>query len=90
MESATQGIESARADFYPDINLTAFIGLNAVGLDNLFKGSSRQMGVTPALRLPLFDGKRLRARALDTRVSLMKALGGGWTDGTDAVQVSQH
>ena len=32
----------------------------------------------------------LRARALDTRVSLMKALGGGWTDGTDAVQVSQH
>ena len=32
----------------------------------------------------------LRARALDKRVSLMKALGGGWTDGTDAVQVSQH
>jgi len=32
----------------------------------------------------------LRARALDTRVSLMKALGGGWTDGTAAVQVSQH
>ena len=62
VEAATQGIESAKADFYPDVNLTAFVGLNALGLDNLLQGSSRQMGITPALRLPIFDGKRLRAQ----------------------------
>ena len=62
VEAATQGITSARADFYPDINITAFIGLNAIGFDKLFQGSSRQMGVTPALRLPIFDGERLRAQ----------------------------
>ena len=62
VEAATRGIDSAKADFYPDVNLTAFIGLNAIGFDNIFQASSRQMGVTPALRLPIFDGKRLRAQ----------------------------
>ena len=62
VEAATQGVNSARSEFYPNINIGAFIGLNALGLDRLFNGSSRQMGVTPALRLPLFDGGRLRAQ----------------------------
>lgn len=181
VEAASQGIDSARADFYPDINLTAFIGLNSLGLGHLLDASSRQIGISPALRLPLFDGKRLRAqlrgkqaeldnriaqyngvlldavkeagdaiasvqsltrqqqlqadsahkaekaydfaiqryraglanqvtvlntesqvitqrrlsvdlraRQLDTRISLMQALGGGWDDNTATLQVSQH
>ena len=32
----------------------------------------------------------LRARQLDTQLQLMKALGGGWSDDTQAVQVSGH
>ncbi len=181
VEAAGQDIQRARTDFYPDINLTAFVGLNSIGLDQLLKGSSRQMGVTPALRLPIFDGTRLRAqlrgrqaeldtaiaqyngavldavkeagdaiasvqslgrqqalqtesvakaeqaydfavqryragltgqttvlttenqviaqrrlavdlqaRQLDTRIGLMKALGGGWSDDTAQLQISQH
>lgn len=74
VESATQGIESAKADFYPDVNLTAFVGLSALGLDNLFKASSRQMGVTPALRLPIFDGKRLRAQLRGKQADLDTAV----------------
>ena len=74
VEAATQGIESAKADFYPDVNLTAFIGLNALGLDNLLQGSSRQMGVTPALRLPIFDGKRLRAQLRGKQADLDTAI----------------
>lgn len=74
VEAATQGIESARADFYPDVNLTAFIGLNALGLDNLLQGSSRQMGITPALRLPIFDGKRLRAQLRGKQADLDTAI----------------
>ena len=62
VEAATQGVNSARSEFYPNINIAAFIGLNSLGLDNLFNAGSRQMGVTPALRLPIFDGGRLRAQ----------------------------
>ncbi|WP_294255631.1 efflux transporter outer membrane subunit [uncultured Comamonas sp.] len=74
VEAATQGIASARADFYPDVNLTAFVGLNALGLDNLLQGSSRQMGITPALRLPIFDGKRLRAQLRGKQADLDTAI----------------
>lgn len=62
VEAATQDIAVARTAFYPDINLTAFVGLNALGLNQLLRASSRQMGVAPALTLPLFDGTRLRAQ----------------------------
>ena len=74
VEAASQGIESARADFYPDINLTAFVGLSAIGFDNLFKGSSRQMGIQPALRLPIFDGQRLRAQLRGKQADLDTAI----------------
>ena len=62
VEAASQDVAVARTQFYPDINLSAFIGLNALGLNNLFNAGSRQLGVAPALRLPLFDGTRLRAQ----------------------------
>ena len=62
VEAAAQDVAVARTAFYPDINLTAFVGLNALGLNHLFSASSRQMGVAPALTLPLFDGTRLRAQ----------------------------
>lgn len=62
VEVATQGVNSAKSEFYPNINIGAFIGLNSLGFDRLFSASSRQVGVTPALRLPIFDGGRLRAQ----------------------------
>jgi NodT family efflux transporter outer membrane factor (OMF) lipoprotein len=62
VEAAGQDVALARTAFYPDINLTAFVGLNALGFDQLLRASSRQMGVAPALTLPLFDGTRLRAQ----------------------------
>lgn len=62
VEAAAQGVAAARADFYPDINLNAAVGLNALGLDRLLNLGSRQLSVGPALRLPLFDGGLLRAQ----------------------------
>ena len=62
IEAATQGVSAARSEFYPNINLAAFVGLNALGLNRLFEASSRQVGIAPALRLPIFDGGRLRAQ----------------------------
>jgi NodT family efflux transporter outer membrane factor (OMF) lipoprotein len=61
VEAAAQDVKAARAQFYPDVNLTAFIGFNAIGLDRLVEAGSRQYGVGPAIRLPLFDAGRLRA-----------------------------
>lgn len=52
---------AARAAFYPDVNLTAFAGFGAIGLDNLLVGDSLQVGLGPRFHLPLFDARRLKA-----------------------------
>ena len=61
VEAATQDMGVARAQFYPNVSLTAFVGLASVGLDRFIEAGSREWGVGPALRLPIFDAGRLRA-----------------------------
>jgi NodT family efflux transporter outer membrane factor (OMF) lipoprotein len=61
VEAAVQDVKAARTLFYPDVNLSAFVGLNAIGLDRLLEAGSRQIGIGPAIRLPIFDTGRLRA-----------------------------
>ncbi len=61
VEAATAGRAAAKAAFYPDINLKAFVGLQAVGLDKLVDSGSVIYGAGPALHLPIFDSQRLKA-----------------------------
>jgi NodT family efflux transporter outer membrane factor (OMF) lipoprotein len=61
IEAATSDMKSAKAQFYPNINLSAFVGLQSIGLDKLLKSGSEQYGAGPAIRLPIFDSGRLRA-----------------------------
>ncbi len=61
VQAATRDVDSARAQFYPNINLVAFAGFGSIGLDRLLQSGSLQWGVGPALRLPVFDNGRLRA-----------------------------
>ncbi|MBO9646299.1 MAG: efflux transporter outer membrane subunit [Pseudacidovorax sp.] len=61
VEAAARDEEGARAQFYPNINLTAFVGTQSIGFDKLVKSGSLQWGVGPALHLPIFEGGRLRA-----------------------------
>lgn len=61
VEAATQEVGNAKSQFYPNINLMAFAGFSSIGLDRLLSAGSEQWGLGPALRLPLFDGGRLRA-----------------------------
>jgi NodT family efflux transporter outer membrane factor (OMF) lipoprotein len=75
VEAATQGVALAKTQFYPNINLTAFVGLNAIGLDKVFESGSRQLAVAPALRLPLFDGGALRAQLAGRNADLDAAVG---------------
>jgi NodT family efflux transporter outer membrane factor (OMF) lipoprotein len=61
-EAAADRIRVARAAFYPNINLSGLIGLQSLGLSNLFKSGSDYGSVGPAISLPIFDGGRLKAR----------------------------
>jgi NodT family efflux transporter outer membrane factor (OMF) lipoprotein len=61
VEAAGYDVKNAKAQFYPNINLMAFTGLSSIGLGRLLKADSEQWGVGPAIRLPIFEGGRLRA-----------------------------
>ncbi|MES2938516.1 MAG: efflux transporter outer membrane subunit [Pseudomonadota bacterium] len=61
VEAAGHEVQSAKAQFYPNINLTAFIGLSSIGLGKLLDPGSLQAGIGPAIHLPIFDAGRLRA-----------------------------
>ena len=62
VEAAGHNIKSAEADFYPNVNLTAFAGFQAIGLSNVFQASDRTFGATPALSLPVFNRGALRGQ----------------------------
>jgi NodT family efflux transporter outer membrane factor (OMF) lipoprotein len=66
-EAAEKRIKVARADFYPNINISAIIGLQSLGLTSLFKDSSLYGTGGPAISLPLFDGGRISARYAGAR-----------------------
>ena len=70
VEAASQDVFVARTQFYPNFNLSAFIGFNALGVSRLLNADSRQLGVSPALRLPLFDGGRLQAQLASRQAEL--------------------
>jgi NodT family efflux transporter outer membrane factor (OMF) lipoprotein len=61
-EAASQRINVARANFYPNINLSALVGVQSLGLDLLTQGDSRYGTVGPAISLPIFEGGRLEGQ----------------------------
>ena len=60
VEAAQKDIASAKAEFYPNVNLAAFIGLQSLGGAGFLTAASRMMGAGPAVTLPIFDAGRLR------------------------------
>nr|WP_235516716.1 efflux transporter outer membrane subunit [Sphingomonas sp. Leaf28] len=61
IEAAAAGRQVARRAFYPNVNLAALAGFQAVGLGNLLSLDAGTVGVGPAIHLPLFDNGRLKA-----------------------------
>ena len=57
----------ARADFYPNINLAAIVGVQSLGLGRLIDTGSTYGNAGPAFSLPIFDGGRLRGRYVQAR-----------------------
>lgn len=61
VEAASKDIQAAKTQFYPNLNLSAMIGLASLHSSDLLQAPSRFYQIAPAISLPLFDGGRLRA-----------------------------
>jgi outer membrane protein, multidrug efflux system len=61
VEAALRQTDVARAQFYPNISISAMAGLSSIDLDKMFNAGSRVFGLTPALHLPIFTGGLLEA-----------------------------
>ena len=73
-EAQLRRIDQKKAEFYPDINLSAFIGLQSLGLDLLSKGGSSVGSIGPAISLPIFTGGRLSGELRSTVASYDEAV----------------
>ncbi|MFI4940111.1 MAG: efflux transporter outer membrane subunit [Burkholderiales bacterium] len=65
VEAAQGSIEGAKAQFYPNVNLAAFVGASSLSVDALkylTRQGSRVAGIGPAITMPVFEGGRLRAQ----------------------------
>ena len=62
-EAGASRIKEARAAFYPNISISALIGLATFGIgDNIFSSTSSFGSVSPAVSLPLFHGGALQGQ----------------------------
>jgi NodT family efflux transporter outer membrane factor (OMF) lipoprotein len=75
VEAAAQGIKAAEADFYPNVNLTAFAGFQAIGLSQVFEASDHVAGVGPALSLPVFNRGALRGQLYGRQAQFDSSVG---------------
>lgn len=73
-EASAKRIDQARAGFYPNVNLTAFVGVQSLGLDMLSKDGSTIGSVGPAVSLPIFDGGRLRGQLRSSEADYAEAV----------------
>ncbi|RDS80598.1 RND transporter [Dyella monticola] len=90
VEAALKQTDVARADYFPDISISAMAGLSSTNqgapniagfstgtkgdLGNLFTAGSRVFGLTPAVHLPIFQGGLLKANYGASRAQLDAAI----------------
>ncbi|GGC85971.1 multidrug resistance transporter [Undibacterium terreum] len=61
VQASISETEAARAAFYPNFDIKAFIGFDALRPRDLFNKASRQINLIPGLSLPIFDSGRLNS-----------------------------
>ena len=62
VESSMSRVDAAKAAFYPQVNLSASLGLDALTLPRLFETASRTFLIGPSLALPLFSTGTLKGQ----------------------------
>ena len=73
-EAQLKRIDQKKAEFYPNINLAGFIGLQSLGLNLLTKDGSTTGSIGPAISLPIFTGGRLSGELRSTAASYDEAV----------------
>ncbi len=61
VESLAHEVGAAKADFFPNINLAAFAGLESTAYRFLFQSHSKTAALEPAIHLPIFTAGAIRA-----------------------------
>jgi NodT family efflux transporter outer membrane factor (OMF) lipoprotein len=67
VEGASEQTKSAKAQFYPNVNLTAMLGANSLGLAGLERAGLGYAAIAPAISLPIFDGGKLEGNYRNAR-----------------------
>ena len=73
-EAARSQISAAKADFYPDVNLAAFAGYEALGPLSTMFSDGKTFGFGPAVTLPIFHGGALNAQLAGRRAEADSAV----------------
>jgi NodT family efflux transporter outer membrane factor (OMF) lipoprotein len=74
VQAREKRIASKKAEFYPNVNLSAAIGVQSLGLGMLTKAGSGMGSIGPALSLPIFTGGRLRGELRGTAAAYDQAV----------------
>jgi multidrug efflux system outer membrane protein len=61
VEAAQQDVNTARAEFFPDVSVNALLGLSSIDVGKLIEYGSRVPQASAAIHLPIFDAGRLKA-----------------------------
>lgn len=61
VEASARGIDVAKTEFYPNVNLSAMFGFKSLGFAGFLTNNARMDGITPAISLPIFTGGKLRS-----------------------------
>jgi NodT family efflux transporter outer membrane factor (OMF) lipoprotein len=85
-EAAAKQIKVARAQFYPNLNLKAYLGFQSLGLSLLKAPGSDIGGIGPAISLPIFEGGRLRGQFRSASASYDEAVANYDSAVTQALQ----
>jgi NodT family efflux transporter outer membrane factor (OMF) lipoprotein len=62
VDGAIHDVKEAKAEFYPDVNLSLAAGLDAFGWGRFLTAGSRTLQAGPAIHLPIFDAGALRSQ----------------------------
>jgi len=74
VEAAEKNLDSARAEFFPDVSINALLGLSSVDIGKLIEYGSRVPQASVAVHLPIFDAGRLKARYGATQAAIDSAV----------------
>jgi NodT family efflux transporter outer membrane factor (OMF) lipoprotein len=72
--AANANIGAAKAQYYPEIDLTGLLGAQSRALTSLFTGPARDWSFAPAITLPIFNAGRIRNGVRLTEAQKQEAL----------------